>query len=320
VSDPATRPGHLLAIDAGKTDTRVGLFEGGSPAAVRERVVGSDARSVSDRPADRVARALAAVDLPSGGIETAAAGIAGFESINGRELAGLADMLDEAVAAQSVVLASDAVIAHLGALGGEPGVVVAAGTGTVVLGWDGDGRCAKVDGWGQLLDDAGSAYAIGRQGLASALREHDGRGGSDELRRRAETVFGPLDGLPAQLERSASAVRTVAAFAPEVAAAAREGDDVAVAIFAHAAGELARAAVAAADRTFPDGVPVAICLCGGVSAARDLIELVFTEAITARRPAAVFVEPRGNTLAGARLLATGDYDSAFSELVWRRAG
>jgi hypothetical protein len=33
----------------------------------------------------------------------------------------------------------------------------------------------------------------------------------------------------------------------------------------------------------------------------------------------VFVEPRGSTLAGAHRLATGDYDSAFGELVWRRA-
>jgi glucosamine kinase len=320
VSDPATRPAHVLAIDAGKTDTRVGLFEDGSPAAVRERVVGSDARHLSERTADRVARALAAVDLPAGGVDTAAAGIAGFECISARELAGLADMLDEAVAAESVVLASDGVIAHLGALGGEPGVVVAAGTGTVVLGWDGNGSFAKVDGWGQLLDDAGSAYSIGRRGLASALREHDGRGGSNDLRLRAENVFGPLDGLPSQLERSTSAVRTVAAFAREVAAAAREGDDVAVAIFADAAAELAQGAVAAADRIFPDGGPVAICLCGGVSASWDLIQLVFTEAIAARRPAAVFVEPRGTTLAGARRLATGDYDSAFSGLVWRRAG
>jgi N-acetylglucosamine kinase-like BadF-type ATPase len=308
-----------LAIDAGKTDTRVGLFEGGSPAAVRELVVGTDAGNISHRPADRVARALAAVDLPAGGVEAAAAGIAGFESMSARELAGLADMLDEAVGAESVVLASDGVTAHLGALGGEPGVVVAAGTGTVVLGWDGDGRCAKVDGWGQLLDDAGSAYAIGRQGLASALREHDGRGGSSELHARAENVFGPLDALPLLVERSASAVRTVASFAPEVAAAAREGDDAALAIFADAGVELARGAVAAADRTFPDGASVAISLCGGVSAAWDLIEPSFTEAIAARRPDAVLVEPRGSALAGARRLATGDYDSAFSELVWRRA-
>jgi N-acetylglucosamine kinase-like BadF-type ATPase len=112
----------------------------------------------------------------------------------------------------------------------------------------------------------------------------------------------------------------VAAFAPAVAAAARDGDDVAVAIFADAASELARGALAAADRTFADGAPVAICLCGGLSAAWDLMQLVFTDEIAARRPTAAVVDPRGSTLAGAHRLATGDYDSAFAGLVWRRPG
>jgi N-acetylglucosamine kinase-like BadF-type ATPase len=79
-------------------------------------------------------------------------------------------------ATNSIVLASDITTSHAGALGGAPGVVVAAGTGAAALALDQEGRSAICDGWGYLLGDEGSGYAIGRAGLASALREHDGRG------------------------------------------------------------------------------------------------------------------------------------------------
>jgi hypothetical protein len=48
----------------------------------------------------------------------------------------LADVLGRRVAAHSVIVASDALITHLGALHGTPGTVVSAGTGEIVLGTD----------------------------------------------------------------------------------------------------------------------------------------------------------------------------------------
>ena len=76
-----------------------------------------------------------------------------------------------------MVVSNDAVTAHLGALGGEPGAVIVAGTGAIALaatpaGW------ARADGWGSMLGDDGGGYWIGRRALAMALREHDGRGGA----------------------------------------------------------------------------------------------------------------------------------------------
>lgn len=61
------------------------------------------------------------------------------------------------------------VTAYLAANGTRHGVVVAAGTGVVTLGVGPEG-VARVDGWGHLLGDAGSAYWIGRAGLDAALR------------------------------------------------------------------------------------------------------------------------------------------------------
>ncbi len=66
---------------------------------------------------------------------------------------------------------SDAVASLVGALGGlRPGAVVAAGTGAVAFGSDFADTWTKVDGWGHVLGDRGSAAWVGLEGLRAALR------------------------------------------------------------------------------------------------------------------------------------------------------
>src|SRR5690606_3289176 len=57
----------------------------------------------------------------------------------------LARLLAARFAAERVLLTPDWVTAHVGALDGGPGVVVAAGTGAVALGVDAAGRAHVVD-------------------------------------------------------------------------------------------------------------------------------------------------------------------------------
>src|SRR5258708_22083958 len=72
-----------------------------------------------------------------------------------RRLAGLA---------RRVRVIPDAQAALLGALGDRPGVLVLAGTGSIVIGYDGRGRWARARGVGPLLRDAGSAVWVAREG------------------------------------------------------------------------------------------------------------------------------------------------------------
>ena len=69
-----------------------------------------------------------------------------------------------------LVVTNDAVTAHLGALGGEPGAVIVAGTGAIALAATPEGW-ARADGWGTMLGDDGGGYWIGRRALAMALRD-----------------------------------------------------------------------------------------------------------------------------------------------------
>jgi N-acetylglucosamine kinase-like BadF-type ATPase len=174
--------------------------------------------------------------LLDGRVDLVAAGLTGFD--------GGATAVARALGVP-VVVSNDAVTAHLGALGGEPGVVIVAGTGAIALAVGADGRWSRADGYGNRLGDDGGGYWVGRRGLAAALRARDGRpGSSSELLRRAEARFGERI-VPAVYDAD-DPVAVVADFARDVADAARAGDEPAAAIWSDAAHELAATALAAA--------------------------------------------------------------------------
>jgi N-acetylglucosamine kinase-like BadF-type ATPase len=126
--------------------------------------------------------------------------------------------------ARRVEVLSDAQIAHLGALGGEPGVLILAGTGSIVIGRDRTGRWARAGGFGPLLGDEGSGFWLGRAWLRATTQGED---------------F-----LPARrLIQSRDPVRGIAALAPSVIARARRGDRRARTIVAEAQQHLAAQAV-----------------------------------------------------------------------------
>jgi N-acetylglucosamine kinase-like BadF-type ATPase len=59
-----------------------------------------------------------------------------------------------------VVVTNDAVTSYLGAIGFEPGAVVAAGTGVIALAGDRDGNFARSDGWGYILGADGGGWLV----------------------------------------------------------------------------------------------------------------------------------------------------------------
>ena len=78
------------------------------------------------------------------------------------------------VRADSLSVGHDAPTALLGATGGEPGVVVIAGTGSVVFADDGKGKTAQVGGMGYVFADEGSGFWLSAQMIRLAIKENDG--------------------------------------------------------------------------------------------------------------------------------------------------
>lgn len=77
--------------------------------------------------------------------------------------------------ASTVYVTNDAELA-LSALPATIGVVLIAGTGSISLGRNAQGQTTRAGGWGHILGDEGSGYALGLQALRAAVRAADGRG------------------------------------------------------------------------------------------------------------------------------------------------
>jgi N-acetylglucosamine kinase-like BadF-type ATPase len=293
-----------LAVDAGQTEIRAALVDQGRGphTAVAPGVLRMGTRVGPEEVAASVLAAVAALGPLPEPAPPAGVGLSGFEAIGEADLDRLAHLLRDDLRVERLAIASDALTALLGALGSRDGAVVAAGTGTACLGRKGQ-RLAKVDGWGSLLGDAGSGFAIGRAGLDAALREFDGRGGSPRLMRAAKHHFGTIEGLPERVHAAAVPTRAIAAFAADVAREAAAGDERALAILADAGRELANTVCAALHRLFDPGEPALVSYTGNVFRAGTPILAAFTQEVAARRPNTTVVPPGGDPLAGAGVLA-----------------
>ncbi|MGQ9631648.1 MAG: BadF/BadG/BcrA/BcrD ATPase family protein [bacterium] len=136
-------------------------------------------------------------------------------------------------------------------------VAVLAGTGSVAMGVNRDGQKCIVGGWGCLIDDRGSAYDIGRNALTAVARAIDGRGTSTALVPKIldsplirpnipdeESVWNSSPETKSRIEDAMKMAipqlgrREVAALAPIVSEAAKEGDAVAQRILGDAGREL----------------------------------------------------------------------------------
>jgi glucosamine kinase len=307
--------GRVLAIDGGRSGCRAAVIGPGGRELFGEGR-GIPALSGPEGVAGVVQAVGEAADLCGFNPETVpvmSAGLAGMLGSFHRAPA-VAAALARLLGVERVVLTGDVVITYAGALGLQPGVVVAAGTGAVALAVSADGA-ARGDGWGHLLGDAGSGFWIGRRGLEQALRAHDGRGGSALLAGLAECHIGSLDELPARVDASMNPTAMVAAFARQVAEAAGRGDEVARSIWADAAVELAATTAACARRLFPAGAAVPVSWSGGLFASGVLLD-PFLEHLAELLPGAIPSPPAGDALTGAALLAGPDGPGPLRQFVY----
>lgn len=83
------------------------------------------------------------------------------------------EALQSLIPEAQVIIESDAFIASIGAIGIDPGVLLIAGTGSIVIGRDKDRSMFRVGGWGPYFGDEGSGFWIGREAVRAALRSVD---------------------------------------------------------------------------------------------------------------------------------------------------
>ena len=159
-------------------------------------------------------------------------------------------------------LCGDQEIALRGAMDG-PGIVVIAGTGSICFGKNGEGETARSGGYGHLIDDGGSGYAIGRDVLSCAVRTVDGRCQAHAmLRAVCERLATGPEGIVPFVYAPDTDKAAVAKFSDIALELADRGDPAAAEILQREARELAELVRAVQTRL---GMPQCrIALLGGL--------------------------------------------------------
>jgi N-acetylglucosamine kinase-like BadF-type ATPase len=99
------------------------------------------------------------------------------------------EVLQSLIPDAQVIIESDAFIASIGAIGIDPGILLIAGTGSIVIGRNKERNMFRVGGWGPYFGDEGSGFWIGREAIRAALRSLDLQG-SPEFAMRVANHLG----------------------------------------------------------------------------------------------------------------------------------
>jgi glucosamine kinase len=214
-------------------------------------------------------------------------------------------VLAEIVSAETEV-AADMVIALEAAFGGEPGVIVIAGTGSIAYGANAQAQTARAGGWGFAISDEGSGHWIGRQAVGAVLRACD-EGVSPEdssLLTGIMKLWGLRTVEEIVLAANAAPPPNFAALFPIVLAASDRGDAIAEKLLRRAGAELAGLTEIVAARLFAGTPPVPVAMSGGVFANSARVREAFYHTLRNECPGAAVrpavVEPVYGALARAR--------------------
>ncbi len=245
----------------------------------------------------RRAASQAGIHLPVGRAVVGAAGAG-----RAQEQRELEAALVQTGLAQRVRVMADAEIALSTAFADGTGIIVSAGTGSIAYARDPAGQLHRAGGYGWQLGDEGGGYWLGRRALDVAARAQDGRGEGSTLLAR---LLGPL-GLQTfdDLVRwtATATPAQVAALAPHVLNAAREGEVVAQRAVEDAARELV-ALVVTLERYYPGTEPVPVAIAGGLLLAQSPLAAAFRDRLAAQSKRARVVSNRVDTPVGALKLA-----------------
>ncbi|MBQ9210781.1 MAG: ATPase [Clostridia bacterium] len=203
-------------------------------------------------------------------------------------------------------LAGDQEIALAGAIDGH-GAILIAGTGAICHGRTPAGEAFRVGGYGYLIDDGGSGYAIGRDILAAVARAFDGRGEKtvlsgmvQETLKFDEKSLQPMITWLYAPETGKKEIASLARLLPEALAA---GDAVAKHIAEKAAEDLAELVLTGWRKTgMKDGE---LALTGSILNRVPEIRQRVEKKIEQNYPDIQVMLPRRSPAMGAALMAMG---------------
>ncbi|MEG1153728.1 MAG: BadF/BadG/BcrA/BcrD ATPase family protein [Ruthenibacterium sp.] len=202
-----------------------------------------------------------------------------------------------------VQIVGDHIAALAGAYGKPEGLLVIAGTGSICIGVDQNGRTARAGGRGHLIDDEGSGYAMGRDVLRAVICASDGRSAPTVLTSAVYNWLSvtSIEEIVSFAYRPALPKSEIAALAQLLPSACAQGDLAALAICKKAGGELALLVHAvAAQLSLCSGN---VAMAGSALTRDSFVQSAFKARLFALLPAFSVCMPLHDAARGAALLA-----------------
>src|SRR5262245_1693970 len=257
---------HVLGIDAGGTKTVCLLADDRGSILADGRGPGANLHTAGELEVEKVFHEVIEAALGDRAIMPSAVclGIAGVDRED--EMRTVRAIMRRLGFRSHVLVVNDALIALVAGAQDAPGVVIIAGTGSIVYGRNASGHAARAGGWGHMVGDEGSGYWIGREAVAAVMRAADGRGPATRLTDDILAHFSVSDvsRLPRIVYDRENPRMSVAALGPIVDSVASVGDAVATRILERAIDELALGALSVATRLEMRGDTFTFFLAGGV--------------------------------------------------------
>ena len=166
-------------------------------------------------------------------------------------------------------LYSDAYAAMLGALAGEDGILMIAGTGSIALAKVGD-ETFRCGGFGYRYGDEGSAYSIGKALISRALKEADGRLDKSII---SDLVMNYFDNIGINMVATSDFSRDKIAGLAAAASKYVENSESVRDIFLAAAKEISLH-IKAIGKNFESGKRVRLSYIGGVFRSEYILECI----------------------------------------------
>jgi len=239
-------------------------------------------------------------------------GLAGAGQQHDRDI--LQPIFNDLFGKESYLLMGDAQIALVGGTLSEIGIIVLAGTGSMVYGRNEDNVEGRVGGYGPLLSDQGSGYHIGLEALKMIVQYHDDMEDKPDFH---DLVFNHIGveriGDFISWVNSTSATRErIASIAPIVIQAANEDDPLADEILNRQADGLAKCVDALHKRlSFPERADVV--LSGGLFSDTSYFSQMLRRKIHYFIPGANVIAPKLDAVVGAALYALSLANVAIDE-------
>ncbi len=239
-----------------------------------------------------------------GGLDSCAGLVIGAAGINNTLLV---DIINKTIRGSAYSgpykLVGDQEIALYGAISG-PGCILIAGTGSVCYGKDENDNPFQCGGYGYLVDDKGSGYAIGLDILTAIIHSFDGRGPQTILKKMVFSLLSlnnDIDALITWIYDPSTDKHQIASLAPLLSMAAEQNDTVAINLSKKTASDLAELVITAwRNAKMSTGE---ISLIGSIINYHPVIKRELIKIIKTNLPCATIVSPKNTADYGAALLA-----------------